>query len=64
MATQPITDAEPKTIPNVGGLPVVGNTLEMAKDPAAFFVRCFRDYGPVYRVNVFGQKSIDRKSVV
>ncbi|GAB5487193.1 MAG: cytochrome P450 [Parasphingorhabdus sp.] len=58
MATQPVTEVESKPIPNVSGLPVIGNTLEMAKDPAAFFVRCFRDYGPVYRVNVFGQKSI------
>ena len=48
----------PKVIPNVGGLPLIGNTLEMARDPAAFFVRCYRDFGPVYRVNVFGQKRI------
>ncbi|QJB68758.1 cytochrome P450 [Parasphingorhabdus halotolerans] len=57
MATQAKTIEEPKPIPTVSGLPLVGNTLEMAKDPAAFFVRCYRDYGPVYRVNVFGQKS-------
>ena len=43
-------------IPDVKGIPFVGSTFEMAKDPAAFFVRAYRDYGPVYRVNVFGRK--------
>ncbi len=46
-----------KAIPVAKGIPLVGNTMEMSKDPAAFFVRCYRDYGPVYRVNVFGQKN-------
>ena len=45
-----------KKIPKAGGIPFVGNTLEMSKDPAAFFVRCYRDYGPVFQVNVFGRK--------
>ena len=45
-------------IPVASGLPFVGNTLEMAKDPAAFFLRCYREYGPVFRVKVFGRKSI------
>lgn len=58
MATQAKTAAEPFPIPTVKGIPFAGNTFEMAKDPAAFFVRCYRDYGPVYRVNVFGQKRI------
>jgi len=43
-------------IPDVRAIPFIGNTMEMAKDPAAFFVRAYRDYGPVYRVNVFGRK--------
>ena len=47
-----------KNIPDVDGLPLLGNTLEMAKDPAALFLRAYRDYGPVYRVNVFGRKQI------
>lgn len=49
-------DTKPAEIPDVKGIPFVGSTLEMAKDPAAFFVRAYRDYGPVYRVNVFGRK--------
>ncbi|MGH6782873.1 MAG: cytochrome P450, partial [Sphingomonadaceae bacterium] len=45
-------------IPTVPGVPFLGNTLEMAKDPAAFFVRCYRDYGPVFRIKVFGRESL------
>lgn len=59
MATAPEIDRPPiRTIPRVKGIPVVGNTLEMARDPAAFFVRAYRDYGPVYRANVFGRDQI------
>lgn len=47
-----------KEIPSVKGLPFIGNTLEMAADPAAFFLRAYRDYGPVYRINVFGRKNL------
>ena len=56
MVAQLETKADPKKIPRVKGIPFVGSTLEMAKDPAAFFVRAYRDYGPVYQVNVFGRK--------
>lgn len=45
-------------IPSVPGLPVLGNTLEMAKDPAAFFFRAYRAYGPVFKIRVFGRDSI------
>lgn len=52
-----LTDVpESKLIPDAKGIPFVGNTFEMGKDPGAFFVRCYKDYGPVYRVNVFGRK--------
>ncbi|TJY58912.1 cytochrome P450 [Sinimarinibacterium sp. CAU 1509] len=40
--------------PMVKGLPLIGSTLEMAKNPARFFVRCYHDYGPAFRVRVFG----------
>ena len=56
MVAQLETKIEPKKIPRVKGIPFVGSTLEMAKDPAAFFVKAYRDYGPVYQVNVFGRK--------
>lgn len=45
-------------IPVVPGIPFLGNTLEMAKDPAAFFFRGYRRYGPVFRIKVFGRESI------
>lgn len=40
--------------PKARGLPLLGNTLEMARDPAQFFLRVYRDYGPVSRVKVMG----------
>ncbi|HEV3286075.1 MAG TPA: cytochrome P450, partial [Steroidobacteraceae bacterium] len=36
----------------VRGLPVVGNALQMAKDPGRFFYECYRKYGPVFRLKV------------
>ena len=42
-------------VPAVRGLPVLGSALGLAKDPARFFVRCYRRYGPVYRVNILNR---------
>lgn len=42
--------------PLVTGLPVVGNTLDMARDPAQFFLRCYREYGPAFRIRVLGRE--------
>ena len=42
-------------IPLVKGQPIVGNALEMAKDPARFFVKCYRAYGPVFRIKLFSR---------
>ena len=42
-------------IPRAWRLPVIGNTLQMARDPARFFVDCYRKFGPVFRVNVLGR---------
>ena len=41
-----------KEPPQVSGIPLIGNTLSMAKDPGRFFYECYRKYGPVYRVKV------------
>ena len=41
-----------KNPPRVRGIPLIGNVLEMAKDPAKFFFDCYRRYGPVFRVKV------------
>lgn len=42
-------------IPVARGLPVIGNVLGMAKDPARLFVRCYREYGPVFRVKILNK---------
>ncbi|MDR3418705.1 MAG: cytochrome P450 [Nevskia sp.] len=44
----------PPRPPFVRGLPLLGNMLEFAKDPALFFVKCYREYGPAFRVRVLG----------
>ncbi|WP_433360222.1 cytochrome P450 [Actinoplanes sp. CA-142083] len=48
--------AEAVATPVVRGLPLVGNALRMGKDPAQFFVDCYREYGPVCRVKVLGRE--------
>jgi cytochrome P450 len=40
----------------VRGVPVLGNALRMGKDPARFFVDCYREHGPVFRVKVMGRE--------
>lgn len=45
-------------IPKVPGLPLLGNTLDMARDPAKFFLDCYRKHGPVFRVSVAGHKYV------
>lgn len=50
--------APAKSIPVVPGLPLLGNTLEMAKDPAAFFLRAYRKHGAIFKIHVFGRDSI------
>jgi cytochrome P450 len=44
----------PQITPHVRGLPYLGSVLGMAKDPAQFFVDCYRKYGPVFRVTILG----------
>src|SRR5262249_47451495 len=41
--------------PQVRGIPVVGNALAMARDPAKFFVQSYRTYGPVFRVQILNK---------
>jgi cytochrome P450 len=53
----PATTEGPAREPRrVKGLPLLGNALAMAKDPARFFVDCYRNYGPVFRVKLLGQE--------
>lgn len=39
-----------------GGLPWVGNALQMGKDPGQFFYEAYRKYGPVFYAQVMGQR--------
>ena len=50
MAT--VESATLKTPQRVRGIPVIGSALAMAKDPAKFFVDCYRKYGPVFRIQI------------
>src|SRR5581483_1350956 len=40
--------------PKVRGVPLFGNLFQFAKDPAQFFLQCYREYGQVFRVTVLG----------
>ncbi len=42
-------------VPVVRGFPLLGNALGLAKDPARFFVRCYREYGPVFRLRILNR---------
>ena len=42
--------------PVVRGLPVLGSALRMAKDPAQFFVDCYRQLCPVFRVRILNRE--------
>ncbi|MDB5707294.1 MAG: cytochrome [Sphingomonas bacterium] len=46
------------TIPGEDGLPFVGNTLKMLRDPAAFGHRMVSRYGSVFRNNAFGGPTV------
>jgi len=39
-----------------GGLPLLGNALQMGKDPAEFFYQSYRHHGPVFQTQVMGNK--------
>ena len=44
------------TTPRVPGLPFLGNALEMSKDIGRFFLRCYRQYGPVFEISMLGNR--------
>ena len=53
-----VTETAPapaRPIPLAKGRPVVGNVLEMAKDPGRFFARAYRENGPVFRIKLFNK---------
>lgn len=42
-----------KIPPRVRGIPVLGNSLQLAGDPDTFFVDAYQRHGPIFKVNVF-----------
>lgn len=48
-----------RAIPGEDGLPFVGNTLRMLRDPSAFGKRMIATYGPVFRNRAFGEPQIN-----
>ena len=47
------TAPDPQLIPN---LPLVGNALQMAKDPGAFFIEMYQTYGPIFRIRILNKE--------
>lgn len=45
-------------IPGKDGLPILGNTLDQLRDYIGFVRQMVKDYGPVYRSNGFGGRSV------
>ncbi len=52
----PKSSANPELPPLVHGLPIIGSTFQMASDPGRFFKKCYDEYGPAFRVRVFGNE--------
>jgi cytochrome P450 len=46
------------SLPGEDGWPVIGNTLTMLRDPAAFGRRMLAKHGPVYRNHAFGSRTV------
>lgn len=44
-----------EAVPVAHGLPLLGNTLDLMRDPASFLVESYRKYGPVFRTRAMGR---------
>jgi cytochrome P450 len=42
-----------KIPPRMRGIPILGNSLQLAGDPDTFFVKAYHRFGPIFKVNVF-----------
>ena len=43
-----------KPIPHVKEWPLLGSIPGMTSDPLRYFLKCYREYGPVFRMNMMG----------
>ncbi|MBL6938037.1 MAG: cytochrome P450 [Alphaproteobacteria bacterium] len=50
-----ILESSQPSIPKAWRWPGIGNTFAMARDPARFFVDCYRRHGPVFRIALMGR---------
>ena len=48
----------PEKITEVPGLPIAGNAFQMAGDIVHFLTRCYKKYGPIFRIRAFGYRFI------
>ncbi len=44
--------------PKVAGLPILGVAHKMSTDPLRYFVDLYKQYGPIFRVNIFNRKIV------
>ncbi len=49
-----VTEEDLAHIPGEAGWPLVGNTLKLLRDPVAYSLRMFHEFGPVFRARTFG----------
>ena len=47
--------AAPDLPPSAKGLPLLGNALDMRIDPLNYFVKLYREHGPVFRISIMGR---------
>lgn len=57
-----------KIVPLVsGGLPFIGHGFEVTKDVNNFIKKCYKEYGPIFKIKIYGKEMIiicDRNLVV
>ena len=46
------------TIPRVPGLPLLGNALQLARDPYGFLRDCYHEHGSLFRLDLMGQRPV------
>src|SRR5262249_38913514 len=46
------TDGYSPVAPRIPGLPVIGNSMQMWRDPEAFLIDAYHEYGPIFRVRL------------
>ena len=47
-----VTAPDPQLVPTT---PLVGNALQMAKDPGTFFIEMYQKYGPIFRIKILNK---------